>query len=189
MHQKFDPSNKAVLISSARHESLDSFRIMSLIPILDYHVVADIGCGPGFFTVPLGKQLYNGNVIALDIEQEMLDAARDEVKRSRLGNVEFRLSQESVLPLDDNSLDGALAAFVFQEAEDREELLGEIRRAVKKGGWVAILEWHKHETEIGPPVDQRIEQAEMIRLAEQAGFKVAARHKLNDDQYMLALQG
>lgn len=189
MPQKFDPENKQVLISSQRREQLDIFRVMSLVPLLDDHVIADVGCGPGYFTVPLGKSVFNGKVIALDVQQEMLDAAEEEVARSRLGNVEFRLSQEASLPLDDASVDGALIAFVFQEAEERAKLMGEIRRVVKKGGWVAVLEWHRHETDHGPPLEQRIEEDEMRELAAAATLRFSARYSLNNDQYMLLLQG
>ena len=45
---------------------LDIYHITSLLPAMPYHQVADIGCGEGALSVPLGKLVYRGNVIALD---------------------------------------------------------------------------------------------------------------------------
>jgi len=49
MADKFDPANKEALLSKSRHELLDPQRIIALLPLRPYQVVADVGCGPGFF--------------------------------------------------------------------------------------------------------------------------------------------
>ena len=138
MTRKFDPSNKDALISSQRQQSLDSFHVMSLIPLRPYHVVADVGCGPGYFAVPMGKHVFDGKVFALDVQQEMLDATKEELERVHLTNVDLVLSKENKLTLDDDSLDGALLAFVLHEADSPPKLLKEVRRCLRKGGWLAL---------------------------------------------------
>ena len=98
-----------------------------------------LGCGPGFFTVPIAKYVFDGKVYAVDIQQKMLDAVKDSVEKVRLGNVEPVLSKENKLPLDDDSIDGAFLAFVLQEAEKPVSLLKQVKRCLRKGGWLAIL--------------------------------------------------
>jgi len=185
---KFDPGNKDILISVERRKILDTHRLLSLIPVMPYHVVADIGCGPGYFTIPLAKYLFDGKVFALDVQQEMLDAVKDEVKTVNLTNVKIILSEEEKLPLKDNSLDGGLAAFVLQEAENPIALLKETHRVLKKSGWLAMLEWHKRKTKDGPPVKQRIGEKQLRGMAEKLGFKFGSRYDLNSGQYMLLMR-
>ena len=188
MARKFDPNKKDVLVSPQRQRRLDTYLVTAFIPISPYHVVADVGCGPGYFTVPIAKHVFYGKVFALDVQQEMLDAAKKEVDRVHLTNVELVLSQEDKLPLEDDSLDGAFTAFVVHEAETPKVLLEEIRRCLRKSGWLALLEWQKRETEDGPPLKERIDEGELREMAEGIGFRFSARHSLNDSQYMLLMR-
>ena len=186
--RKFDPGKKDVLVSSQRRQDLDTYRVMALLPFLPYHVVADIGCGPGYFAIPLGKHVFDGKVYALDVQQEMLDATKEELERVQLTNVELVLSQEEKLPLEDDSLDGAFAAFVVHEAKAPRALLQETLRCLRKGGWLAILEWHKREMEEGPPLEERIDELELWEMAKDVGLRFTSRHTLNDSQYMFLLR-
>jgi ubiquinone/menaquinone biosynthesis C-methylase UbiE len=188
MPKKFDPKNKDVLLSPGRQERLDVQRVISLLPMGPHHVVADIGCGPGYFAVPLGKYLFQGKVFAIDVQEEMLEATKEALKRIHLTNVEVLLSEESKFPMQDGDLDGAFAAFVVHEAEDPSGMLAELERCLRPGGWLALLEWHKREMDSGPPLEERIEEADLLEMAQKAGFRLERRHSLNSDQYMLVMR-
>ena len=188
MPHKFDPKQMDVLVSPQRELDLDVHRIMSLIPIFPYHVVADLGCGPGFFTVPLGKIVFYGKVHALDVQQEMLDAVQERLNGVRLTNVETTLSKDDSVPLDDESVDGVFAAFVVHEAENSMGMLAESFRCLRDGGWIALLEWYKREMDEGPPLDERIDEPELSAMAIEAGFRLTRSHGLNDKQYMLVMR-
>ena len=185
---KFDPKNKDVLLSAERRRSLDTHRLLSVLPMFAHHWVADIGCGPGYFTVPIAKYLFDGKVFALDIQTEMLDATRGALEKLHLTNVDIMRSKETKLPLEDESLDGALLSFVLQEATNPKALLKDTRRCLKKSGWLAILEWHKREMDDGPPVEQRIDESEMRALTEELGYRMTSRRDLNGDQYMVLVR-
>ncbi len=176
------------MVSSNRYKELDALRVLALIPLLPYHVVADIGCGPGYFAIPLGKHLFDGKVYAVDVQQGMLDATKEELDRVHLTNVELVLSKDDVLPLEDESLDGALGAFVMHEADDLKKLLEEVRRCLHKSGWLALLEWHKSEMEAGPPLGERIDEPDLRQMAEETGFRFTSRHSLTDSQYLMLLR-
>ena len=188
MPAKFDPQDKDALLSPGRYQELDPHHVLSLIPVRPYHQVADIGCGPGYFALPLGKHMFDGKLFAIDVQQEMLDATDEALKRIHLTNVELVLAKEGKLPLDDDSLDGALAAFVAHEADDPKELLTETRRCLRKGGWLALLEWHKRKMHDGPPLKSRIDEAKLRKMAQDVGFRFTARYNLNDKQYMLVMR-
>ena len=99
--------------------------------------------------------------------------------------MEFVKSTERRLPLEKERLDGALMAFVLQEAAGRETLLKEVRRCMRTPGWAVVIEWHKKKSEEGPPFKQRIKDTEMVDLLDKTGFRVASRRDLNSKQYMV----
>ena len=182
---KFDPKNKELLVSQDRRNALDVYKLLRIFPILSHHTVADVGCGPGFFTIPMAKMVFDGKIYALDVQDEMLDAVRAEVAKVNLTNVDVVKSQEKKLPLEDESIDGVVAAFVLQEATSPRTLLKEAMRCLKNHGWLVVLEWYKREMEEGPPVSQRIDMDEMKELTAKAGFRVRETRDLNGKQYMV----
>ena len=167
---------------------MDTYRVLSLVPILRHHIVVDVGCGPGRFTVPLAKHVYAGKVFAIDSQKKMLDATRAELERIHLTNVVLAPPRAGKLPLEDESLDGAFAAFAMHKARDRKELLQEIWRSLRRGGWLALVEWSKLETDEGPPVEERIDEWELQDMAKELGIRHEARHVLSDSQYMLLMR-
>ena len=187
MPEKFDHNDKSELLSADRYETTDPQRLISMLPMMVYHEVADIGCGPGFFTIPFAKYLFDGRVYAVDVQQEMLDAAQEQVKAVNLTNVELKLAAENELPLEDDSLDGAFIAFVLHETETPTAMLAEAQRCLRKGGWLATLE-HKETAEDGPPVNRRLDEKEVRTMAQEQGFRVESSHSLSDHHYMLIMR-
>lgn len=185
---KFDPINNNVLVSRERRQLLDPSRLISLLPIMSHHWVADIGCGPGYFSIPFAKYLFDGKLFALDIQKEMLDATQEALKAARLTNTELILSKETKIPIEDEVLDGAITSFVLQEASRPSVLLKEAKRCLKKSGWLIILEWHKREMDEGPPLSQRISEDELRKMTDKLGFRFRALRNLNSSQYMMLVR-
>jgi ubiquinone/menaquinone biosynthesis C-methylase UbiE len=176
------------LINPDRAKKLDPFMVLTLSDINLHSTVADIGCGPGFFTLPLGKYLVNGKLFALDIDDEMLEACRERVAEARLGNVEVLKCDEFEFPLDSGSLDGVFMAFVIQQSPDKPRLMRAVRELLRPNGWCTVLEWYKKETETGPPVERRVDPPELQIIAEEAGFRYVRSRDMNGEQYMVILR-
>ena len=176
------------LLAPERAQSVDSFSILSFSGINLHDTVADIGCGPGFFTIPIAKYLVNGKLYALDIDEEMLDACRQQVAQARMGNVEILKCSEFDFPLEKGLLDGAFMAFVVQQSPDKPRLLRAARELLHPRGWCTILEWYRKETETGPPLERRIDPPDLRNIAEDAGFQHMGWRDLNGEQYMMMLR-
>ena len=176
------------LLSRERSESLDSFLVLSHSEINLHDTVADIGCGPGFFTVPLAKFLVNGKVYALDVDDEMLAACREQVAKARMGNVEILKCDEYAFPLEPGSIDGAFLAFVVQQVADRPRFLNAVRELLTPGGWCTVLEWYRKETETGPPRERRMDPPLVEEMAREAGYSTRGWRDLNGEQYMMLLR-
>ena len=175
------------MLRPERAETLDPFRVMSHCPVNPRDTVADIGCGPGYFTLPLAKFLINGKVIALDTSDEMIEACQSRLDEARMGNVEVMKCGEYDFPLEPASVEGCFIAFVVHHPDDRERFLAAAKGILKPGGWCFILEWHKKETESGPPQERRITPDELRQFAESSGFRVQGSRDLSDEHYIMTL--
>ena len=127
------------LLRPERLETLDPFRVLSLCPVNPRDTVADIGCGPGFFTLPLAKFLINGKVFALDTSDEMIEACQQRVDGARMGNVDVLKCGEYDFPLEPASVDGLFIAFVVHHPDDRVRFLTAVKEALRPGGWCFVL--------------------------------------------------
>ena len=187
MPEKFNPELIDRLLAPERYESTDPQRLLSMLPIVVYHEVADIGCGPGFFTIPFAKYLFDGKVYALDVRQEMLDATRERVKEVNLTNVELKLTDERTLALDDESVDGVFISLVLHGTDAPKTMLAEARRCLRKGGWLAALEF-KRSAEHDKPETPRIDESDVRAMAEDLGFRVETAHSLSERHYILVMR-
>ena len=185
MLDKLDPAVKDVLLAPERREHLDPDRVIAMIPLRPYHIVADIGCGQGFFTVPLAKYVSQGKLYALDTSEDMLDACRQHLSAVRLSNVELLSCGEVDFPLPAGSLDGAFVAFVLDEVKDRKGFLAAAQEALQKSGWLALLEWYKQKMDEGPPVKERVSEEEAKKLGQGAGLRHVSTRDLNGKSYLM----
>lgn len=92
---------------------LDPASILEKLELSGKTVLADLGCGTGFFSIPAARRVKK--VFALDIQQEMLDFLRKKIKKEKITNIEVILSGESSIPISDKSVDILLMANVFHE--------------------------------------------------------------------------
>ncbi len=144
---------------------------------------ADVGCGPGFFTVPAaGIVGETGRVYAIDISEEMLFELD---KRDPPPNVVLVKSAEAEIPLDDSVVDMALISYVLHEAESAVAFLGEVGRILADGGILLILDWKKRSEDKGPPAQERLTEEEVLGFLEEAGFVDAEAESFTESHYKI----
>jgi ubiquinone/menaquinone biosynthesis C-methylase UbiE len=95
------------------------------------------------------------------------------------------LSPPDSLPIDDSIADMTFMAFVFHEIDDRSNYLAELRRITKPTGSMAIIDWAKVNSPMGPPADHRVDLKEALREIALAGFKIESHGLLNPFQYFV----
>ena len=181
------PTSVERMLRPERAETLDPFRVMSHCPVNPRDTVADIGCGPGYFTLPLAKYLIYGEVFALDVSDEMIQACQERVNQARLGNVEVLKCEAYEFPVEAGIADGLFISVTLHHPEDRVRFLTAAKEMLKPGGWCFIVEWQKKETESGPPQQVRITTEELRQIAKDSGFKFQSSLNLNSDYFVATL--
>jgi len=166
----FDPEHIAVLEAEDRKVWENPDEILNAVEINPHFVAADLGCGSGYFTIPLARKVKK--VYAIDVQKEMLSFLEDKVNKLKIKNTELLLSKPDEIPLEDESIDLLISVNTLHEFSDREKMIKEMMRAVKKNGRLLIVDFKKEEIGFGPPVKIRISKARAVRLFNEKGFRL-----------------
>lgn len=188
MGKKFDPRKKDQLTSPERTERLHPKELLQSLGVRAGDTVADIGCGPGFFTIPAAEIVGpSGKVYAADVQSDMIAAIMMRVADLGLHHVEILKTSETDISLPDRSVDMVLLAFVLHEMDQRAQYLYRLRRTLRTGGRIAIVEWEKKPTDSGPPVADRLAPDDVLADATCSGYRLVERRAVSPDHYALIL--
>lgn len=183
MAHKFDVKSAEVLDSAERVLFLNPDSILDKAGLNRQMVLADLGCGTGYFTIPASQKVKK--VYALDVQQGMLDILRDKIEKQKISNIQAILSEESHIPLPDNSADVLLMVNVFHELEDRDSILNEVKRILPGNGKLVIVDWKKMEMDFGPPIEERLTAEDVISICKDNGFEVREQSNAGPYNYLL----
>lgn len=146
--------------------------------------VADLGAGTGYFTWRLAQRVGpRGKVIAIDIQQKMLDLVAKEVKQHDLHNVDLVLGGEHDPHLPEKSLDLVLIAYAYHEFSQPEEIMGAVRRSLKPGGRVVLLEYALESAYTPVPGLHKMRLEDIRSEIEPMGFALERKLHLISNQH------
>jgi len=125
--------------------------------------VLEVGCGPGFFTIPAAKIVgKEGLIYAVDIHPLAIERVRKKIKRGGIKNVKTIVANASDTGLADTSIDLAFIFGLRYVAGGLESVISEMQRILKSG---AILSLEK----------TRGSEEKMIQDVERKGFIYSRR--------------
>lgn len=181
--RRFNPKKGNNLLSDERQARWNPPQFLKRLDLQEGQVALDLGCGPGFWTLPLADIVGpSGKVWALDVSQELLDAL---AQRNPPGQVQLIRNELPTMDLPDSSVDLTWAAFIYHEMES-DGLAAELRRVVRPNGQVAILDWRPDgETDSEPPTEHRVWPEEVKQALYQAGFVQVSETWRDSEAYLI----
>ena len=133
--------------------------------------VLDVGCGSGTFTIAMAKMVgETGKVIAVDVQDEMLQIVKKKAAKERLeSRIITHKSKPDRIGISDK-VDFALAFYMVHEVPDVEAFLKEIATMLKPNGRLLIVEPKLHVS--ASLFEKTLEAARL------AGFKPISEPKI-----------
>jgi ubiquinone/menaquinone biosynthesis C-methylase UbiE len=119
--------------------------------------VLDVGCGPGSITMGLAEVVAPGEAVGIDVQQSLVQRARDLAVERGVTNISFEVGDAYRLPFPDHSFDAVFAHAVLLHLSDTARALTEIRRVLRPGGIAGVRE-PDHGTILFTPSTPLLEQ-------------------------------
>lgn len=192
-HNHGNPADLADYIAKMEDPARDAWQkpdeVLRALGVSAGQTVCDIGAGPGYFTLRFAKAVGEaGRVYAVDVEPEMLEALGQRLSSAGVRNVTpvFALPDHALLP--ERSCDLAVIIDTFHHFPDGIAYLRQLARAVKPGGRIVNIDFHKRDLAVGPPFDHKIAREDFLGRAEAAGLRVIAEPTFLPHQYFLVMQ-
>jgi len=147
--------------------------------------VADLGCGPGYFTLRLARAVPRGIVYAVDVEPAQLDRLNQRLKESGLRNVVPVLAPVDDARLPPDSVDVIAIIDTYHHFEDRVRYMTRLKDALRPGGRLVVIDYHKRPLPVGPPPAHKMAREQELSEIEQAGFRLVEEPGFLPYQYFL----
>ncbi|MBC3886994.1 methyltransferase domain-containing protein [Acetobacterium paludosum] len=184
MTHKFDVKNKHKLDNQARRAMLPPEKTLARLGLKSGDIMADIGCGIGYFSIPAAKIVgKSGQVYALDISEEMLGEVDKKIMDNHIGNIKTIAAEENKLNLENSNITFAFISTVLHELDDKDRMLDETKELLADKGRIAIVEWQKISSEFGPPIGHRLDKTDLMQLLAIHGFQKISAVDISDHFY------
>ncbi len=155
--------------------------------------VADIGTGVGYMLPYLSRAVgQSGHVVAEDIFDDFLSAAKQRAADDKLANVTFVKGTETDPRLAREGVDVILALDSYHHYNYPDKMLAAFARALRDGGRLIVVEYYKrpHAMPGGDAVKHiRLDEPDLVREIESNGFRKVSEHEhVKDSQYMVVFE-
>jgi arsenite methyltransferase len=148
-------------------------------------LIADIGAGSGYFTFHLARHVgVKGKVYAVDTSPDMILHMNRRIRDTKAANVVSILA-DAHDPLLPELVDRFFICDVWHHVENQPKYLSLIKKMLKRDGEVVIIDFHKKELPVGPPVRMKIAREEMIKQMETNGLLLTKEYTFLPYQYFL----
>ena len=154
--------------------------------------VADIGAGSGYFLETLSNLVGpEGKLYAVDVQRSLVEAMGDLARTKNLNNVEVIWgdcdeANGSKIPTD--VADVAILVNTLFQFEKKDDALEELKRILRPGGKLFIIDWLESFSGLGPQPDQVVTATTAKDLATNAGFTFDRDFDAGDHHYGLAFR-
>lgn len=176
----------AMLEDPKRDEYQKPDEVLAALQIKPGETIADIGAGSGYFAVRFAARVgEQGRVLAVDIDPEMIRYLNRRVRDAGIRNVQTVLAEPDDPLLADASVDRFVIVDTWHHIEKQAEYLALMKKMLKPGGQVVMIDFQKRDLPLGPPMEMKIAREDLVRQMESSGFRLAKEHTFLPYQYFL----
>jgi len=151
-------------------------------------VVADIGAGTGYFSFRMAIKVPQGKVLAVDIQQEMLDLLDKAAKDKGVANVQSVLGTITDPKLPEGGVDVALMVDAYHEFDHPREMMEAIFKSLKPGGRVVLVEYRGEDANVPIKPHHKMSEAQAKKEMAAVGLRHVETREMLPWQHLMIFQ-
>mgnify|MGYP000160820211 CR=1 FL=1 len=153
---------------------IDPSRVVAQMGLEPGNVVADFGCGSGYYSLAAAQIVgQTGLIHAIDVQESKLAVTQSIAKQKSISNiVVHQINLELPLKeLEPACCDGVILASILHETKNPQALIKNCYLVLKTGGRLLAVDWKKTMTPIGPAMSSRMDEYQLEKMLVLAGFR------------------
>ena len=188
LHQ--DPKAYVAMLEDPKRDAYQKpEEVLRALALRPGEAVADIGSGSGYFALRLAAAVGpKGRVYAVDVDPDMVRHLNRRLRDAGTTNVTTILSAPDDPLLADGSIDRFFICDTWHHIDDQTKYLALLKKMLRPGGEVVMIDFKKEETPMGPPLAMRIARDALVQQIQAAGFRLATEHTFLPYQYFLVFR-
>jgi 2-polyprenyl-3-methyl-5-hydroxy-6-metoxy-1,4-benzoquinol methylase len=161
------------LIRETREQEENPSVVLKQLGLKPGMVVCDLGCGNGFYSLPIAKAVApKGKVLAVDIQAEMLQLLSRRSIEEKVENIDMILGTVVDPKLPEGEVDMILLVDVYHEFSNPEQMLAAMRKALKPTGVIALVEFRGEDPTVPILPLHKMTKAQITKEYKANGFKL-----------------
>lgn len=148
-------------------------KVLDLLKLTPGQMAADIGAGTGYYSLRLARRVGpQGRVLATDIQPEMIARLRVNMKKAKVSNIDPVVCTPTDAKLPSGTLDLALMVDVYHELANPEETMAQVRRALKPGGRLVMIEYRGEDPTVPIKPEHKMTLAQIREELTPMSFRI-----------------
>lgn len=159
------------LVRPEREQQEQPEAMLDALKLRPGDTVADVGAGVGYTSARISKRVGpEGTVLATDVQPQMIRLLRENLKAMKIANVKPILCTPDDPKLPEGQVDLALMVDVYHECSNPVATLNGIRKALKPGGRLVLVEFRAEDPEVPIKPEHKMSVAQVRKEIEPHGF-------------------
>jgi len=160
--------------------------VLTALNLKSGEVVADIGAGSGYFTFRLAQHVGDrGKVYTVDVSPDMILHINRRIRELKAANVVSILADADDPLLSDSSVNRFFFCDSWHHVDNQSKYLSLIKRMLKPNGEIIMIDFHKKDLPVGPPLRMKIAREDLIKQMDNSSFRLAKEHTFLPYRYFL----
>jgi ubiquinone/menaquinone biosynthesis C-methylase UbiE len=161
------------LVRESREREEECTTLLGALHFKPGQAVADIGCGNGFYTLKIAPKVApGGQVLAVDIQPEMLQLLRERARVEKIEGIEPVLGTLVDPKLPEGKVDLVLCVDAYHEFSHPQQMLAAIRKSLAPGGRLVLVEFRAEDPNVPIKKLHKMSKDQVNKELTHNGFKL-----------------
>ena len=163
-------------------------RLIAALGLRPGDVACEVGAGPGYLALRMARAVgARGVVHAIDVEPRMIEALRRRAREAGMKNIRAILAMPGRGALPPRRCHLILIVNTFHHFPDGAAYLRGLASRLVPGGRIVVVDFHRRELPVGPPLEHKVSRADFLAVAREAGLERIRERRFLPYQYFVEL--